>query len=257
MRLIILLVLIFNVSCFKMNMISDTNLIKLNKRIESHKINSNKIVRSFVNGEMTENNLNKFMDNNLFLYREYSLCKFYKFLEDTKEAKEVIFNNIKSSNRLGFNELDILRKNKFVLIYSKRGSVLGALISIKIGKGDVVIGYTLSDNEDYIPFNFGESENKGYLTNLLIKRIVKDDISFILVKYVIDKFLKKYMENLRIGINNYDINNKEFIEFYNKLDKFNILDSLEKVKELDDSHDVESLCDGILNDLDILLNRII
>ena len=117
MRVILLICYVVFSTSFTLNMNFNNEIKILNGKISSHKINSNKEVSKFSHGKMNELEVRKFTNKCLFLNKEYSLIKFYKFLENNEEGKKVIlknFNELNLNNRLGFNELEILRKNGLI-----------------------------------------------------------------------------------------------------------------------------------------------
>lgn len=256
MRLVILFILLLGVNGFKLNMISNNKIENLNNIISSHSVNNNNMICRYVNGEMSNVELNKFIEGNLMLFREYSLCKFLKFLDEKEEAKNIIFKNINNSKRLGSNELDILRRNKFVLIYSRKGMVLGGLVSIKLGKGDVIVGYSLED-DDYLMLDFKKEESNTLIKNHLIKSVLKDESSYILIEYIIDKFMIFYLEKLRLGMLNYEIENSDFINLIDKFESCNMDVSISKLKNLDVNINIDKFSDNLLNRINLLLNKII
>ena len=263
MRVILLICYVIFSTSFTLNMNFNNEIKILNSKISSHKINSNKEVSKFSNGKMNELEVRKFTNKCLFLNKEYSLIKFYKFLENNEEGKKIIlknFNDLNLNNRLGFNELEILRKNGFVLVYSKRGEVLGGLLSIKLGSGEVIIGY-LHNNENSLTFKSNSEEVSGknyYFSNLLIKRISKmKEKDYYLNCYIIEKYLKnKFEKSLRSGISRYDLDNKEFTDFFNNLKECDYSYSLNKLEDLyNDELCAKKIDINILNDLDIYLNK--
>lgn len=263
MRVILLICCVVFSTSFTLNMNFNNEIKILNSKISNHKINSNKEVSKFSNGKMNELEVKKFTSKCLFLNKEYSLIKFYKFLESNEDGKKVIlrnFNELNLNNRLGFNELEILRKNGFVLIYSKRGEVLGGLLSIKMGSGEVIIGY-LHNNENLLTFKSNSEDiNKKnyYFSNLLIKRISKmKEKDYYLNCYIIETYLKgKFEKSLSSGICRYNLTNKEFASFFENLKQCDYSYSLNKLEELcDDEFRAKKIDINILNDLDIYLNK--
>ena len=263
MRIILLICCIAFSGSFTLNMNFNNEVKKLNYKINEHKISSNENVIKFSNGKMNEFEINKFISKCLFLNREYSLIKFYKFLENNEDGKKVIlknFNELNLNNRLGFNELEILRRNGFVLVYSKRGEVLGGLVSIKIGSGEVIIGY-LHNNENSLTFKSDSDDiNKKnyYFNNLLIKKVSKmNEKDYHLNCYIIETYLKNKLEkSLSSGLSRYNIIDKEFFRFFDNLRQCDYSFSLNKLEELYD----EELCANkidisILNELDSYLNK--
>lgn len=262
-----ILVLLFGYLIFSNGLLLDMNFNKqikiLNNKIRGHKINSNKEVLKFANGKMNKIEVSKFANKCLYLNKEYSLIRLCKFLESNEEGKKVILSNFSElnlSNRFGFNEIDILRKNGFVIIYSKRGEVLGGLVSIKMGKGEVVIGYMLKD-KDTISFRLNEENvvNKNYyFSNLLIKRISKiDEKDYYLNSYIIERYLKEELKKkLNSGTIKYEIENDNFLKFLETLKECDYSYSLEKLAEVyNENLNTDVLDIRILNDLDIYLSK--
>lgn len=263
MRIILLLCYIVFSTSFILNMNFKNEVKILNGKISKHKINSNKEMFKFSSGEMGDLEVKKFTNKCLFLNREYSIIKFYKFLDNNEDGKRIIlknFNELNLNNKFGFNELEILRKNGFVLVYSKRGEVLGGLVSIKIRNGEVIVGY-LNNNENLLTLKTNSEDVNGknyYLNNLLIKRISKmKEKDYYLNCYIIETYLKgKFEESLRSGMSRYNFKNKEFLNFFENLKECDYSYSLNKLEEL---YDKELCADkinlNILNDLDIYLSK--
>ena len=262
MRIIICLICVNLVECFFMNMNFKNYITSLDKNINLHKINENSKLIKLSKGDLITRDVNEIFERSLYLYKEYSLIKFLKYLEKNEESKKIIFKNlddISKKNRLGFNELDILRRNGFVLVYSRSGEVIGGLISIKTGKGDIIMGY-LNNNNDIILNNFlSEPKKENIFSNIILRKIMnQSELEYYTNCYIIEKFIKNtFLDCLKNGIKNYNIDDEKYIKLLSNIENCEFTNSYYKLHEIyeDNSLNTKEICYNTLNEINKYLNK--